>query len=124
MIPLWMILLFVVVGYLMDYQTADKFSKINWKAFRQYEQNKTLVWHKEQEYATQNKRFMQGFHINQFLTIFFGAILIGYLIKYFFNISFVDGMKIFLIAQILTNIIGIISNIYAILKYKEGKQNE
>ena len=114
-------LVFLVIAYLFDYWTAEIFAKRNWKAFRQYEQNKSLVWHREQELATQNKGFMRGFNMSQAFTILFSSLLIGYICKIYFNVSLLSGMKVFLLAQIITNFIGTLFNTLAIYKYKEVK---
>jgi hypothetical protein len=107
--------------YFWDYKSAINFSERNYSAFRKYEGNKALVWRVEQYKATGDKRFLIEGHISFLIISVFAALSLGGIGYVLFNLNFIIGVKMFLILQIIANIIGIITNEIAIKKFKEVK---
>ena len=110
---------FCLLFYIIDYLTAIKFSKKNFKVFRQREVNKGLVWTVEQYRLTKNKGFLSGYIINTLITLISATIGMGVVGYYLFDLNFYTGVKLFLSVQVIANIIGTLMNTISFYRVKE-----
>ena len=114
-----------IATFIADFKLSMEVYKLDFQKFRQYEQNKELVWYVEQYHPTKNKKILFAFITNKWIGNLLGLLVAG-TITLIFGRTFLIGVLILSSTLFVIHLFGAVANIFAYRKIKKilEKENE